>query len=643
MRKATTLLAALFLLLAGQAYAQTSDFTLSIPLDDSGELGPYNTGLDGAGVHSGARDVAGPYDLDGDGKMEVLLADYSGGGRVHVIENVGTDMWELVYSTPFLDSTSTTSNARVVAGGDLDGDGRGEIMFLGGRSYSATNPNIDQLPLGLYIFEHTGTDNDYGSELPTAVLEFARPDGELQPGITAEVMAVMDVDGDGDQEVMVPTNSSNAFDYFYIYSANGELNDPFLFFKQELAVNARVNNLGGGSPYAIHPADLDGDGTMEISFHAWNNFNFFNADVTGVDSYTFGDTTASGSVFYKAAPGDYVSLFGGVVVDMDDDGDDEIFYPALQTGNVSVMDYSPGDDVTTVSAANFAYDVIPGVTTLGITAGDLDGDGQMELIGSGTAYSEFQSRTDNGIRFLTFTEYQGGPVTEASSYGTQFSSFEEDFDTDLTQFDQINRDSAGTLSTYYENTAFSGKDRAGKPGGQGSVFVSKLAYLGDPDDDGFNEVALAFQGVDDSTYVINEVFNPADSTYTRTIAEALPNENRAFMRVISGSGFAVSIENERVIMPRDYQIFTGYPNPFASETTLSFELPLAKNVSVKIYDTLGREVATLIDNRPYAADVRHEIKWDGTNQAGQQVASGTYIYALEWGNFRKSTTLTLVR
>ena len=41
----------------------------------------------------------GPFDLDGDGKLEVLLTDYSGGQRVHVFEVQGTNQWELVYST----------------------------------------------------------------------------------------------------------------------------------------------------------------------------------------------------------------------------------------------------------------------------------------------------------------------------------------------------------------------------------------------------------------------------------------------------------------------------------------------------------------------------------------------------------------
>ena len=55
-----------------------------------------------AAAQSGARAIAGPFDGDGDGRMEVYLSDYTAGGRVHVIENVSADTWEWVYSTPVL-------------------------------------------------------------------------------------------------------------------------------------------------------------------------------------------------------------------------------------------------------------------------------------------------------------------------------------------------------------------------------------------------------------------------------------------------------------------------------------------------------------------------------------------------------------
>jgi flagellar hook assembly protein FlgD len=61
-----------------------------------------------------------------------------------------------------------------------------------------------------------------------------------------------------------------------------------------------------------------------------------------------------------------------------------------------------------------------------------------------------------------------------------------------------------------------------------------------------------------------------------------------------------------------------------------------------VYDVTGRLVRSLINNQTLTSG-RHEIVWDGTNDAGIAVASGTYVYSLEYGNFRQSKTMVLVK
>ena len=56
----------------------------------------------------------------------------------------------------------------------------------------------------------------------------------------------------------------------------------------------------------------------------------------------------------------------------------------------------------------------------------------------------------------------------------------------------------------------------------------------------------------------------------------------------------------------------------------------------------GRLVKTLVNDQTFAQGV-HEVIWDGTSQAGNQVASGTYIYSLEYGNFRQSKSMVLIK
>jgi flagellar hook assembly protein FlgD len=57
---------------------------------------------------------------------------------------------------------------------------------------------------------------------------------------------------------------------------------------------------------------------------------------------------------------------------------------------------------------------------------------------------------------------------------------------------------------------------------------------------------------------------------------------------------------------------------------------------------LGQEVKTLVADQEYTSG-SHTIAWDGTNNAGESVASGSYVYTLKFGNFQKSQKMMLVR
>jgi hypothetical protein len=609
---------------ASSVFAQDLEYLLTVPPSDD-----YFAGYT-VGIHSGARDVSGPHDLDGDGQYEVLVSDYTGGGRVHVVENRGPDTWELVWSTPALDSTATTNNIRAISAGDLDGDGNGEIYFLGGRNYSETNPNIDNLPPGLYAFEYTGEDDNYG-DLPASIYEFG---DHLPNRWRAEQIVVQDVDGDGFDELMFANNASdNPDDNWYVISVTGDIGSGFEAWVEELRLSSRVDDFdpasrGGGSPYGMVAADFDGDGSYEISMHSWNYYNFTNADVTGPDTYVAPDSNASNVFLQATFPDDHVAFFGCAVADVDGNGDDEVFCPNLTTAAVSVINYEEGEDPLEITADNVAVGVIPSLTALGIGTGDLDQDGLVEIYGSGPSYTGSSFAAGNPPNFVRVAEFLGGDPEDPANYAAETLPVDAAFD--MMAFDEIRRDSAGVTETYYES------------GVQGPEFVSKFAYLGDADMDGNNELAIGFQGVDDSTYVIDEVWSDQDTAYVRTVVSATVNENRTFMRVVSGSGVKVSIEDERIILPNDYRLSANYPNPFNPSTAFSFTLPLDKRVSVKVFDVSGRLVTTLIDNELRSEGV-HQVTWNGTNAAGAAVASGTYLYTLEYGNFRQTRSMVLLK
>ncbi|MBN1481224.1 T9SS C-terminal target domain-containing protein [candidate division KSB1 bacterium] len=83
-------------------------------------------------------------------------------------------------------------------------------------------------------------------------------------------------------------------------------------------------------------------------------------------------------------------------------------------------------------------------------------------------------------------------------------------------------------------------------------------------------------------------------------------------------------------LPADFQLKQNYPNPFNPTTTIDFSLPDPAHVTLKIYDILGREVVTLV-NENLKPGV-YNVTWDAKNSSGSNIVSGAYFYRLAVGN-----------
>ncbi len=92
-------------------------------------------------------------------------------------------------------------------------------------------------------------------------------------------------------------------------------------------------------------------------------------------------------------------------------------------------------------------------------------------------------------------------------------------------------------------------------------------------------------------------------------------------------GTYVSVPEPVQTRPVSFVLFQNYPNPFNPSTTIRYQLALNAKVTVKIYNTLGQEVATLVNKRESAG--MHAVQWNGRNQNGSAVASGVYMYRIE--------------
>lgn len=94
-------------------------------------------------------------------------------------------------------------------------------------------------------------------------------------------------------------------------------------------------------------------------------------------------------------------------------------------------------------------------------------------------------------------------------------------------------------------------------------------------------------------------------------------------------------------VPQEFRLHQNYPNPFNARTAITFELPTKEHVAVRVYNLLGEEVKTLVD-QPFAAG-QHTVYWDGADAHGTELGSGVYIYRVKSGAFTAAGKAILVK
>jgi hypothetical protein len=102
------------------------------------------------------------------------------------------------------------------------------------------------------------------------------------------------------------------------------------------------------------------------------------------------------------------------------------------------------------------------------------------------------------------------------------------------------------------------------------------------------------------------------------------------------SELITSVEPTISELPNSYLLQQNYPNPFNPSTTITFSLPKSSQVTLSVFDVLGRQVSMLVNERRDAGV--HEVKFDALG-----LASGVYCYRLQAGDFVQTRKLALVR
>jgi hypothetical protein len=564
-----------------------------------GAVNPRFTGIDSIDADAGRGVwVAHDPDLDGDGKPEILVTDYSNGGRIFVYEVVGDDQIEFVWASKILSDSSSGggSTPRSVITGDFDNNGKQEIIFTVGYFTS------DSANRGIYFYEYTGNDNDYGSE-PIYKMTYESIDpgfADASVGRQENGLMVRDIDGDGRNEFLFPSRTFSAPELANLYImqvTSGSFADGNAVIENEYTYTDMANALppdDGYVPYGTDIGDVDNNGTDEIIVGGWVNYStgvgLGFIQINGPDSYTPGNTiqiTDQATCCVKYKP-----LFTKV-------NDAPVIYVSISPpsatwvveGIVSYLFVSPTNVHKIHSGDVFwsAWDL-----------GDQDhptndpGDG-IDLYAYGGG--------GNRLNDIEFDET--GSVTDSNSY-----SVTEMYD----------------LAAVYDTI--------------GGLFNDVYTYPGmDIDNDGLRDIVVSYKGwAEDSLAGVSLakngfhifLFEWGDSTQSVDLDSIVTHPTGFKMKALS------------IITPGDYILDQNYPNPFNPTTNIKFTLPISKNISLKIYNTLGQEVRTLINDTKYPPG-GHIAQWDGKDNNGNNVASGVYVYTLIFGNFSKSNKMTLIR
>jgi hypothetical protein len=283
-------------------------------------------------------------DIDGDGKPDLVVSS-GGSGTVAVFRNTGSS--GSITSGSFAAKVDFTTglNPFSVVIGDIDGDGKQDLVVTNSNSNSVS------------VFRNSSTSGSVISSSFAAKVDFTT--GTLPHGV-----AIGDIDGDGKPDLVVVNSGSNTVSVFRNMSSYGSITSG--------SFATKVDFTTGAGAYCVAIGDIDGDGKPDLV--VTNNVSSGTVSV-------FRNTSSSGSISF-AARVDFATGAGPYNVaigDIDGDGKPDLAVANYGGGTVSVLRNTSSTGSITSSSFAANVDFATGTFPIGVAIGDIDGDGKPDM------------------------------------------------------------------------------------------------------------------------------------------------------------------------------------------------------------------------------------------------------------------------
>ncbi len=589
--------------------------------------------------NAGFGNMIAGYDFDGDGKREIYLPNdnWADAGQeliptIYKYEYDGATGFNMVWKATTAPGLVLQNTWPALIDADLDNDGRKEIVW-GPINYSPYPSNTPRI----FVYEYPGDGSNNlgvpdlanpGNWLPNAKWAIDTAAGvNLRPFR----WIVGDPDGDGKQELMFSTRAGN-----YAFGV--------------VSVNT-VPNAGGGTEtwtleYSGGPA---ASVAYDIAFPG-NKVVYVFLSNGNVLPFKY----ASGS--WSALPAQVGLVPGGswnssCVVDINNDGTKEIVIAGNgSTARQIFLLRQQGDTLVSSTIGDFGTLAGIGGRLYGGSAGDIDLDGKLDFV--------FGSRDANPNNASIFRlKYLGGDITQSASYAT--SVIDYGYITPI----------GGTGRWMHVAVAnVDGDPRAEVLYGEGTGEQAPIVII---DSEGQLPVELKSFSASITNGFVDLNWSTATETNNRGFEIQRKAAGSDFVTIgfVQGKGTTTQSQNysfvdnnvqtgtysyrlkqmdydgrnsysdivEVTMNPNEFSLAQNYPNPFNPSTVINFTLAQESNVNLKVFNLLGQEIASLISNEIMNAG-SYSYKFDASS-----IASGTYIYRIEAGNFIQTKKMTLTK